>query len=79
MADGGLTDILQAKIKTILKTKVKNTFNQTPNVMDEIILLGGNGKGAPSARNSEMNEKNEDMSISGDIKGSCELYEKWLF
>ena len=51
MADGGLTDILRGKIKTILKTEVKNTFDQTRSAMDEIILLDSNDKGAINTPN----------------------------
>ena len=57
MANGSLTDILRAKIRAILKTKVKNTFDQTPNAMDEIILLGSNDKGATGIPNPEINKK----------------------
>ena len=71
MANGSLTDILRAKIRAILKTKVKNTFDQTPNAMDEIILLGSNDKGATGIPNPEINKRKEVMSMHWDIEDNC--------
>ena len=50
------------KIKAILKTEVKDAYVQTPKDMDEVILLEGNGKGAPDTPNSEMYKIKKDMS-----------------
>ena len=47
--------------------------------MDKVVLLGGNGMGAPGTPDLETNGKKEDMSILGDIKGNCELSKKRLF
>ena len=54
MADGGLTDIIRTEIRAILKTEVKDAYDQTPKDMDEVILLKGNGKGASGTPNSKM-------------------------
>ena len=44
--------------------------------MDEVILLKGNGKGASGTPNSEMYKRKEDMSMTTDIEGNCELSEE---
>ena len=57
VVDGGLTDILKAKIKAILQTKIRNILNQIPDSQDEIILLTDNpiDKGAHDIPNFELN------------------------
>ena len=57
MADSDLTDILWVEIKAIIKTEVKDAYDETLKDMDEVILLGGNGKRAPGTPNSEMDGK----------------------
>ena len=79
MADSGLTDILQAQIKVILKTEVRDTFDQTLNAMDKVILLKSNCKGALGSPNSEINGKKEDMATLGDIESNFELSKERLF
>ena len=76
MADCGLNDILQTEIRVILKIEIKDAYDQTPKEMDEIILLKGNGKGASGTPNSEMYKRKEDMSMTTDIEGNCELSEE---
>ena len=76
MANGGLNDILKVKIRVILKTELKDAYDQTLKNMDEIILLEGNDKGANGILNPEINKKKEVMSMPRDIE---ENFEERLF
>ena len=68
VADGGLTDVLGAKIKAIIQTKLKNIFNQTLNPKDEMIFLTDipNDKGAPDTSNPKLSKGKEITSMLED-------------
>ena len=74
IADGGLTDILQAEIKAILQIEIKSILNQTPDSKDEIIFLTGNSndKGAPGTLNFASNKRKGVMTMPEDIKDDCQ-------
>ena len=78
--DGGLTDTLQAEIKAILHTEIKNILNQAPNTKDEIILLTGNpnDKGASDIPGPELNKGKGVLSTPEDTEDDCEFYQEEL-
>ena len=76
VADGGLTDILRAKIKAILRTEIRKILNQTPNFEDEIILLSG--KGASDTHGPKLNKGKGVLSTPEDTEDDCEFYQEEL-
>ena len=73
----GLTDILWDEIRVILKTEVKDAYDQTLKDMDEVILLEGNDKGETGTPSPKINKKKEVMSIHGDTEDNLELFQSF--
>ena len=63
---GGLTDVLKAKIKAILLTKIRKILNQNPNFKDEIMLLSGipDNKGTSDTPCPKLNKGKRDLEYA---------------
>ena len=76
IAGGGLTNVLRAKIKAILRTEIRKILNQTPDSEDKIILLSV--KGSSDTHDPKLNKEKGVLSILEDTEDDYEFYQEEL-